>query len=237
MVVRPRESLTAQLVRTVSERIQSGQYPRGEKLPTEKDFIDEFGVSRTVVREAIANLKASGMVSTKQGIGAFVLQDQGMRSFRIAAENLTVIEDVIRALELRMAIESEAAALAAQRRTAVDLKALEAACDAMDAANAAGDSTIEQDLAFHRLIAKSADNDHFLAIFNYLGEVLIPRTRIQTHKFDAKTLRDYVAGINGEHRDILAAIRAKDAEGARAAMRTHLGSSRDRLAQTTKLSA
>ena len=112
----PRQSLTSMLIEAVTERIHSGQYKRGDQLPTEKDMIEEFGVSRTVVREAISNLKASGLVSTRQGKGAFVL-DEGVRSFRISEDKLALAEELLEALEVRIAIESEAAALAARRRT------------------------------------------------------------------------------------------------------------------------
>ena len=85
------------------------------------------------MREAIANLKASGLVATRQGKGAFVL-DEGVRSFRISDDKLALAEDLLEALEVRIAIESEAAALAARRRTTEQLAAIQAACDAMDAA-------------------------------------------------------------------------------------------------------
>ena len=134
----PRQSLTSMLIEALTERIQSAQYKRGDQLPTEKDMIEEFGVSRTVVREAISNLKASGLVSTRQGKGAFVL-DEGVRSFRISEENLSVVEEVLDALELRIAIESEAAALAARRGTPADLQRIAEACEAMDRAIGAGE--------------------------------------------------------------------------------------------------
>jgi DNA-binding FadR family transcriptional regulator len=236
MLGRPRQSLTSQVVEAVSDRIQSGRYKRGEQLPTEKDLIEEFGVSRTVVREAIANLKASGMVSTRQGVGAFV-SDEGVRAFRIAEENLSVIEEVLEALELRIAIESEAAALAARRRSPEALARIAAACAAMDAAIAAGGDTVGLDIDFHRAIAQATGNRHFLGLFNYLGEVLVPRARVPTHRFDATSLQDYLRRISGEHQQIVDAIEAGDGDAARAAMRLHLGGSRDRLAQGAKAKA
>ena len=232
-MARPRQSLTSQLVASVTERIQSGRYRRGDQLPTEKDMIEEFGVSRTVVREAIANLKASGMVATRQGIGAFVL-DEGPRGFRISEDNLSVVEEVIEALELRIALESEAAALAARRRSPAELARIETACAAMDAAIEAGEETAALDIAFHRAIAQATGNRHFLGLFNYLGEVLVPRARVPTHQLDAGTLKDYLRRISAEHHQIVAAIAAGDSDGARAALRTHLGGSRDRLAQAAR---
>jgi GntR family transcriptional regulator, transcriptional repressor for pyruvate dehydrogenase complex len=232
----PRQSLTSMLIEAVTERIQSGQYKRGDQLPTEKDMIEEFGVSRTVVREAIANMKASGLVSTQQGKGAFVI-DEGVRAFRISEENLSVVEEVLEALELRIAIESEAAALAARRRTPEELARIVAACEAMDRAVDAGESTIQHDIAFHRTIAHATGNRHFLGLFNYLGEVLVPRARVPTHQYDAKTMQDYMRRIGEEHRQIVAAIAAGDSDAARAALRMHLGGSRDRLAQGARARA
>ncbi|HVH02550.1 MAG TPA: FadR/GntR family transcriptional regulator [Amaricoccus sp.] len=232
----PRQSLTSMLIEAVTERIQSGQYKRGDQLPTEKDMIEEFGVSRTVVREAIANLKASGLVSTRQGKGAFVLEE-GLRSFSISEDKLALAENLLEALEVRIAIESEAAALAARRRTPEQLAAVRAACDAMDAALAKGEETVALDLAFHRAIAEATGNRHFVGLFNYLGEVLMTRARLSVSgaqlsaaPYDARTLRDFQSRISADHRMIVEAIAAGDSDGARAALRMHLGGSRDRLA-------
>ena len=232
----PRQSLTSMLIEAVTERIQSGQYKRGDQLPTEKDMIEEFGVSRTVVREAIANLKASGLVSTRQGKGAFVLEE-GLRSFSISEDKLALAENLLEALEVRIAIESAAAALAARRRTPEQLAAVRAACDAMDAALAEGEETVALDLAFHRAIAEATGNRHFVGLFNYLGEVLMTRARLSVSgaqlsaaPYDARTLRDFQSRISADHRMIVEAIAAGDSDGARAALRMHLGGSRDRLA-------
>jgi GntR family transcriptional regulator, transcriptional repressor for pyruvate dehydrogenase complex len=232
----PRQSLTSMLIEAVTERIHSGQYKRGDQLPTEKDLIEEFNVSRTVVREALANLKASGLVSTRQGKGAFVL-DGGIRSFRISEDKLALAEDLLAALEVRIAIESETAALAARRRTPEQLAAIEAACDAMDAALLKGEETVVLDIAFHRSIAEATGNRHFVGLFNYLGETLMTRARVSMAAVkapatpeDARTVREFQARISSDHRQIVDAIAAGDSDGARAALRTHLGGSRDRLA-------
>jgi DNA-binding FadR family transcriptional regulator len=232
----PRQSLTSLLIEALTERIQSGIYAKGDQLPTEKDLIEEFNVSRTVVREAIANLKASGLVATRQGKGAFVL-DEGVRSFSIPDDKLALASDLLEALEVRIAIESEAAALAARRRTPEQLAAIQAACDAMDAALARGEETTSLDLAFHRAIAEATGNRHFVGLFNYLGEVLMTRARLSisgaqmtNRPFDPEKLREFQARISSDHRMIVEAIAAGDSDGARAALRMHLGGSRDRLA-------
>ena len=129
-----RETLTGQLVKAVADRITSGQYKRGERLPTEQDMIGEFNVSRTVVREAIANLKAKGLVHTQQGIGAFVLKDIPSAPFRIEEDNLEIIEEILSVMELRISIELEAAALAAVRRDESELARIKHALDMMNEA-------------------------------------------------------------------------------------------------------
>lgn len=224
-----RETLTGQLVKAVADRITSGHYKRGERLPTEQDMIAEFNVSRTVVREAIANLKAKGLVHTQQGIGAFVLKDIPAVAFRIEEDNLELVEEIVGVMELRISIELEAAALAAVRRDEEDLARIKNALDLMNEAIERDESSIHADLEFHRAIAIATKNRHFLSMFNYLGEVLIPRARLQTHRINGLPQREYLERINREHDQIYQAIRAQDVEGARAAMRLHLGSSRDRL--------
>ena len=233
----PRQSLTSMLIEAVTERIQSGQYKRGDQLPTEKDMIEEFGVSRTVVREAIANLKASGLVSTHQGKGAFVLEEGACR--RSASPRRSSRSSRMCSRRWRCGSPSSPRRPrwppAAGRPE--QLAAIDAACDAMDAALARGEETVGLDIAFHRAIAQATGNRHFLGLFNYLGEVLVPRARLSVSgaqlsrtPYDAKTLGEFQARISSEHRQIVEAIAAGDSDGARAALRMHLGGSRDRLA-------
>src|SRR6478735_10173688 len=120
---RPR-SLAHDVVDVLSGRIRDGSLAQGEKLPTEGAIMEEFGVSRTVVREAISRLQAAGMVETRHGIGTFVLGHGDASSFRIPAAQVATLKDVIAVLELRIGVETESAALAAMRRTAANLTAL-----------------------------------------------------------------------------------------------------------------
>ena len=189
------------------------------------------------MREAIANLKASGLVSTHQGKGAFVLEQAAMPSFRISDDNLALVEDVLEALELRIAIESEAAALAARRRTTEAARGDRGRLRRHGRGARAGEETVALDIAFHRAIAQATGNRHFLGLFNYLGEVLMTRARLSVSgaqlsrtPYDAKTLGEFQARISSDHRQIVEAIAAGDSDGARAALRMHLGGSRDRLA-------
>lgn len=229
--------LAEMVVEALRKRIAAGEFGPGEKLPTESQMTTHFGVSRTVVREAIANLKASGSVSTVQGLGAFVVHTEKQNAFQIEeATNLSVAQEMIKVLELRFALEAESVALAAQRRQDAHLDNMRASLDTLRAAMASGEFSTEvgeraaeADIAFHRAIAEATGNMHFLRLFNYLGEYMVSRSRLQTFKFGGGPVREYLERTIMEHERIYLAIEAQDAETARAAMRLHLAGSRDRL--------
>ncbi|MFT4172523.1 MAG: FadR/GntR family transcriptional regulator [Rhodocyclaceae bacterium] len=234
--LRRRQTLSDQVVKSLSERIASGHYKLGQRLPSEQELIDEFNVSRTVVREAIANLRAGGWVTTMQGVGAFVVKQEEVSAFRIDASALSLVKEMVSALELRIALESEAAVLAAQRRTEAQLAALHEALLRFGAAVANGEDAVQADIDFHRCIADASGNDHFLKLFNYLGELLIPRAKLQAARIQQPS-RDYLDRIQREHEQIFYAIEQRDPEAARAALRMHLSRSKQRLEQSlTQLS-
>ena len=109
-------NLAHDLVSKLTQSILLGQMLPGDKLPSENSIVAEHGVSRTVVREAISKLQASGLVETRHGIGTFVIAPRAAEpTFRIAPEDFATVADVISLLELRISLESEAASLAAQR--------------------------------------------------------------------------------------------------------------------------
>ena len=119
-IVPPRRrslSLVQEVMNDFSAKIQRGLYLPGEKLPTEPEVMAEQGVSRTVVREAMSRLQAAGLVETRHGIGTFVLVQENGPSFRISPDQLGTLRDVIALLEFRISVETEAAALAAIRRS------------------------------------------------------------------------------------------------------------------------
>jgi GntR family transcriptional regulator, transcriptional repressor for pyruvate dehydrogenase complex len=224
---RPR-TLALELVDALSERIRDGRLTTGDKLPTEAAIMDEFAVSRTVVREAISKLQAAGMVQTRHGVGTFVVGLGDSAAFRVAPEQLATLRDVIALLELRIGIETEAAALAAQRRTTRNLTDMRTALDALERAVQKGGDGIAPDLQFHLEIARATQNPRFTDLLNALGTNLIPRARLQTPEPGRDARRTYLRRVNSEHESIFDAIAAQDAEGARAAMRTHLANSRER---------
>jgi GntR family transcriptional regulator, transcriptional repressor for pyruvate dehydrogenase complex len=228
-VLQRRETLTTQLVRELSRRISRGELKPGDKLPSEQHLIASFKVSRTVVREAISSLKAEGLVSTRQGVGAFVLQRHATPPFRVNHISFTTLKQVIDVLELRIGVEAEAAALAAERRTDRDLEAMRFALDRMTRDIEDTRDAVEPDLDFHRCVAEATSNPHFTQLFNSLGTMLIPRARVETFKFYATEPAAYLRLVNGEHDSIFEAIKGRDTEGARLALRRHLANSRERL--------
>jgi DNA-binding FadR family transcriptional regulator len=222
-------TLALELVEGLGDRIRVGQLRTGDKLPTEAAIMAEFQVSRTVVREAISKLQAAGLVETRHGIGTFVLGPGDGPSFKITPEQFSTLQDVIAVLELRIGLETEAAAMAAQRRTEANLAVMRAALAAFAQAVETGEDAIPADFQFHQEIARATQNSHYAELMATLGAQIIPRARLEstTTPPDAERLA-YLRRVNGEHESILDAIVAQDSEAARAAMRTHLSNSRER---------
>lgn len=222
--------LALDLVDALGQRINQGHLPPGAKLPTEGQFMDEFGVSRTVVREALSKLQAAGMVQTRHGIGTFVVGPGSSKrgGFRIEARHLATLGDVIAVLELRIGVETEAAALAAQRRTPANLAEMRRTLDEFAAAVEAGRDAVAADFGFHSEIARATHNTHFAGLLATLGAKIIPRARLEPPDAVDDEHRAYLRRVNAEHESIYDAIANQDAEAARAAMRTHLANSRER---------
>ena len=224
-----RESLAARIVRGLGARILRGALKPGDRLPSEHELGDAFGVSRAVVREAITSLKAEGLVATRQGAGAFVLQTRRAGTFHVAHADLSTLEELIHMMELRATVEAEGAGLAALRRSGAQLVGLREALDRMARSIEHGEDAVEPDFQFHLRIAEATGNRHFAGFIRYVGTMLIPRTRVNVIGREPAKRREYLAGVNREHEEIYRAIAAQDADGARAAMRTHLERSRERL--------
>jgi len=227
-VRRPR-GLVNEIVESLAASIREGRMQPGEKLPTEAEIMVRFDVSRTVVREALSRLQASSLVETRHGVGTFVLAPHDSGNFKITAEDFATVDDVIAVLELRISLETEAAGLAAQRRTDENLQAMETALQAFQASINIDSDAVPPDFQFHMEVARSTGNRHFTDLMTYLGTMIIPRTRVNTTQNAPEGRLNYLQRVNSEHESIYNAIRNRDAEAARAAMRTHLSNSRERL--------
>lgn len=223
-------NLAQGLVEEIGRSIRDGQLKPGDKLPTESAIMAQFGVSRTVVREAISQLQAGGMVETRHGVGTFVLEPpQQAAGIGIGTDSIITVRDVLAILELRISMETEAAWLAASRRTEDQVAQMGEALGEMQRALAQGRTSVEADVRFHQLIAQATGNRYFVDLLGQLGNAIIPRARVNTPGMAHSTPADYLERVNREHEDIYKAVLRRDPEAARAAMRTHLSNSRERL--------
>ena len=222
---RPR-SLAQDVLDTLTEQIRSGALAPGVKLPSEFELTRSHGVSRTVVREAILRLQASGLVETRQGIGTFVL-DNSERPLELESTRSLGGRDVFAILELRTCIETEAAGLAAQRAGARDLENILHALQAIEARAARGEDASAEDFQFHLQIARATRNPYLVDVLSQLDPSMSPRANLDPQR--------YLSRVNHEHTDIYEAIARGEAEGARAAMRMHLINSRERLRRSSSV--
>jgi GntR family transcriptional repressor for pyruvate dehydrogenase complex len=218
--------LTGQLVARLTADIVSGKLPPSSQLPTEQEMIAATGVSRTVVREAVAALKADRLVVTRQGVGAFVA-DHVRRPFRVDFDERSPLPEVLNVMELRTGAEIEAAGLAAERASAVQVKKIADRFAAVQNMIDKGDPAVDQDFAFHCEVADATGNPQFRRFLEYLGRFIIPRGSLWGRSAPPAQ-RSQLDLFQQEHAEILAAIRDHDVKQARDAMQRHLLNSRAR---------
>jgi GntR family transcriptional regulator, transcriptional repressor for pyruvate dehydrogenase complex len=220
-------TLAQRVVMGLKDKILAGDLRPGHKLPSEAELIEEYAVSRTVVREAVTRLRAEGLVETFQGRGSFVLAMPEPTSFTVESAAIRTHHDVLDMIDFRLGIECEAAALAAARIERAGAESIQAALDAFVAA--APEDQVETDFGFHRAVAAASGNRFYLDLLDSLGPmmILLPRTRLG----DAYSLTDtgHIERVLREHDNVASAIVAGDPDIARAAMRVHLGNTRRRL--------
>jgi len=228
--LRPARSRSDEIAERLAEQIVGGRLSPGAKLPSEQEMMQAMGVSRTVVREAVAALRARGLVVTRQGAGAFVSNDPSRQSYMIDPEGLGSLSSVVEVMELRMAVEAEAAAIAAERANPSQLKAIRQAEKLFSKVAARGERGVNEDFAFHDAIAVATQNARFIEFLHFLGRLIIPRQSVRTFE-DADVLRSYMHKIEREHQAILEAIEAHAPNKARELMRRHLLNGRDRYRQ------
>lgn len=223
-------SLTQRTADALRHRIVAGHLPEGARLPTEKALALEFGVSRTVVREAVAGLRADGLIEARHGVGVFVATKNGPPvDAHKAADDVFATASILDMLELRMAVEIHAAGLAATRRSWSQEDRIWSFADQMRQAAEAGEPTEELDLAFHRSIAEASNNPAFVGFFDVLGRCAIPSNALTSHTETRRIAERYLTRCQSEHFVIYNAIAGSDVEGARAAMQAHLAVSQERF--------
>jgi len=215
--------LPDQVADFLAAEIRKGTFQVGEKLPPEAALAERFGVSRTVIREALGRLKYDGLLDSRQGIGATVVGDRSSRAFRLETFDEEKLRDWEQLYELRSTLEAEAAALAAERRGEEDLTRLK---DCLRAIQEAADQRIERtaaDAGFHRCVARASQNVYLAELMNFLIDTVIRGFLKVWENLDREPGLPRI--ILQEHTAIFEAIEAQDPLRARQATLTHLRNS------------
>jgi len=207
-------------------RIVAGELNVGDKLPSENELADQFNVSRPVVREALMRLRADGLITAHQGLGSFVSAQPASRLKSLSsADN---VAEYLRCQEVRIALEGEAARLAALRRTDTQMAAIDTTHQRFAASADGGRINAEEDLAFHRAIADAANNEFFVGVLDSTHEAMSGFMRLTISLTRSGSARR-AQKVLEEHTAIVEAIRARDGDRARVAMQFHLDQARQRL--------
>ena len=223
-------NLPSQVARMISDEILAGRFRVGDRLPAEREFAETFGVSRNVVREAIARLRFEGAVEPRHGADVFVLGSQAHSALRIDPEILRDKSLFTNLFELRAILEVEAAGLAATRRSPKHLTAIKDALQALYDSQGSGRS-VDADLEFHRAIARASDNVYVATFVNFISEHVRTSIAKANARIDVATL----TRINREeHAAIYDAIKDKDAKRARECTKLHTAKVMERLGISTE---
>jgi GntR family transcriptional repressor for pyruvate dehydrogenase complex len=221
--------LSDQVAQQLADGIQKGRFAPGDKLPTEAGLAAQFQVSRTVVREAISRLKSLGLVDSRQGSGVFVSTRARYTPLDFDARHSGSREAVVQLAEVRRALEAEAAGLAAQRRTAADVRQLRQAVRALEQQVRAGGDGVREDLAFHRAIAAASHNPFLIGTLDYLAQFM--HGAIAVTRANEARRADFAVQVRAEHAAVVDAIAAGDAAKARQAAARHMGNAMRRIQQ------
>lgn len=220
--------LPSRVAAAITQEIAAGRLKQGDRLPPEQALADRFGVSRNVVREAIARLRSDGVVQSRQGVGAFVVGSEATAMLRIDAELMNdrlVFQNVF---ELRAILEIRAAGLAARRADGEQRAAVSEALERMrNAADWAVDG-VAADLDFHRVVAQATGNPYIATVVGFLSGQM--RQSISFMRHNRADPDGSLARMNiAEHSAIHDAILARDPAAAREAMHRHITSAARRL--------
>lgn len=224
--IRKRETLADQIYGRILELIASGQMAEGEKLPSEHQISARFSVSRPVVREALLRLREDGFVAARHGVGSFVRRrpPQGLIEHARADD----VAGLMRCMEARLAVEAATARHAALRATPQDLERLEEALSVMETTMRARQPVREADFDFHMAVARASGNEIFCEMLNATRPLMLQAIAV-AQKLTSEGSEARIEAVLEEHRQILEAIRSRDAEGAGLLMSIHIVHARRRV--------
>jgi len=220
----------------IVKQINSGGFAVDQRLPSEKEFCERFGVSRPIVREALERLRAEGLIRSRQGAGSFVAngathvaantRSQGSSDAMPAQINSIVA--IQKFYAYRISFEGELAYAAAQNREPADIQRIGSLLQDIKSGGSSETQGIEEDLEYHAAIAQATHNEFFIAAWNASRAHI--RFLIELAR-NLSTLRspNHSAAVRSSHEPIFECIRDGDADGARARMREHIIRSQERV--------
>jgi DNA-binding FadR family transcriptional regulator len=221
--------LPARIADALKREIEEGRLKPGDRLPTEQYLAQNFGVSRNVVREAIAQLRSAGLVVSRQGLGSVVAKTgEAERGFHIDMEQGGDANAFQNVYELRLAIEMQAADFAARRGDAAHLKAISQTYERMRDAERWEAEGVDLDIAFHLAIARASGNPLMEDAIGYLTGGM-RQTIVATRERSGEVIGEVKRLTLDEHKAIRDAIIARDPDAARAAMLAHITNAAHRL--------
>jgi DNA-binding FadR family transcriptional regulator len=221
-----RQGLPPQVAGFIRNQIVRGSLLPGDRLPTEREMALQHGVSRAVIREAVAKLIHEGLVSSRQGVGVFVASPDKATTLVIDPSSLAEPDDFRHLYELRLVLECGAAELAARNCELDDLKLIDSSILEMEDIQESHELYVQRDIAFHRAVAAATRNPFISMVISFVDMKLQESLFVALRKLDFRSTAEISIR---EHRIIYDAIRARDPAAASLAMRTHLRNSSRRL--------
>ncbi len=218
---RPRR-LPDEVASSILASIESRQLKPGDKLPSENQLSKQFGVARTVIREAISLLKFDGVVDSRRGVGAFIAQSENRSAFRISPACFEIRKQIVQLLQLRTGVQAGASALAAEMRTSKQMAEIESAYERIVIADQQGpgealEERVDSELLFYRLITQASSNRYYEDVVGMIESNL--QTNLRSAFLKNAATSEFGPEILAEHLAVLSALQKKDIEGARVATR------------------
>ncbi|MCC4104741.1 FadR/GntR family transcriptional regulator [Serratia ureilytica] len=220
------ETLVSRVVDAIRQEIDSGRFAPQSRLPSELELAQQLNVSRSVIREAVSQLKSDGVLISRRGSGSFISNTPSGTVFRLPALH-GKRSDLEQLFEMRLWIESQSASIAAVRRTTDDLKSMRKALEAMDKHPQDLVKSATADVEFHHAIAAACKNEYFVAFLDFLGRQLA-ETRHKAWENSA-LMGKGAEPAQVEHLALYQAIKEGDSAAAERAATLHLTAAAQRL--------
>jgi GntR family transcriptional regulator, transcriptional repressor for pyruvate dehydrogenase complex len=223
--MRKKQSLSVEVAADIKKQIRAEKLLPGAQVQTEAQLCEKYGVSRTVIREAIVRLCSEGLLTPRQGLGVFVSSDLSIARFEVDWDSIQTMPETVALLELRLAIEVESAGLCAIRRTKADAKSIRQCMEKTHSKSSGTNRTKYQyDFDLHLAIARATKNSYLYQLLLFLKPIVVKSIKLSSI-IDADAKSDFDEINDEQHEAIVEAIEAQDEQRARQSMRLHLISS------------